>query len=86
MTDVYLLKYIMSQHGDSIDVLAKALGLHPRTLQAKLNAASTPREFTQREISIICNRYNLNGDDLMRVFFLKPDPIPPPSVPVTPPQ
>lgn len=77
MTDVNLLKYIMRQHGDTIDTLAKVLSLHPRTLRGKLNATSTPREFTQMEIAIICARYNLNGDDLMRVFFHDLDQLPP---------
>ena len=77
MTDVNLLKYIMRQHGDTVATLAEVLSLHPRTLQSKLNASSTPREFTQMEIAIICARYNLNGDDLMRVFFHRLDTLPP---------
>ena len=61
-----LLKYYMRENNDTIESLAEDLKLHYNTVSLKLNGK---REFTQQEIALISNRYNLNAEEVVKIFF-----------------
>lgn len=61
-----LLKYYMRENNDTIESLAEDLKLHYNTVSLKLNAK---REFTQQEIALISKRYNLNAEEVVKIFF-----------------
>lgn len=63
-----LLKSKMVLYGDTNVTLAKALGITHQRLSAKLNEWEGA-EFTQGEIFIIKDRYNLTPDDIDAIFF-----------------
>jgi hypothetical protein len=48
--------------------LAKALGITPTTLSAKINETNGA-EFTQGEILFIKERYNLTANEVVEIFF-----------------
>ena len=62
-----LLKYYMRENDDTIESLAEDLKLHYNTVSLKLNGK---REFTQLEIALISKRYNLNAEEVVKIFFL----------------
>ncbi len=64
------LKSFMVLNGDTGYSLAKALNISPQRFSAKLNERNGA-EFTQREIQIIKERYNLNAADIDEIFFNK---------------
>lgn len=67
-----LLKAIMSEHKDTHEQLAGALGIHPHTLYMKMRElpeGQKRQQFTQGEIRIIVDRYRLTPQDVMRIFF-----------------
>lgn len=66
--DVARLKSVMVLHGDNGGKLAKALGISPQRLSAKINEHKGA-EFTQGEITKIKNRYNLTPEELEQIFF-----------------
>lgn len=63
-----LLKSEMIKHGDTNITLARALGICPQTLSAKINETKGS-EFVQSEINIIRSRYNLTDDMVVAIFF-----------------
>lgn len=64
-----LLKSKMVLHDDTNITLADALGITPQRLSAKLNGWEGA-EFTQSEILIIKDRYNLTPDEVAAIFFM----------------
>jgi len=56
----------MKRHGDTGGTLAKALGISQSTFSAKKSGKS---EFSQKEMSIIIERYGLSGERIMEIFF-----------------
>ena len=60
------LKAEMLRHGDTNETLAEALGISKASISKKLNAK---KDFKQTEIRIVKERYNLTGEDLIRIFF-----------------
>lgn len=62
------LESVMRLHGDTGTSLAKYIGISRTTFSAKINETNGA-EFTQGEISIIKDKYSLNADDLVSIFF-----------------
>lgn len=60
------LRAHMARHGDRIDDLAKALDRSKTSICEKINGK---RNFTQSEIAIIKQRYNLTSDEIDLIFF-----------------
>lgn len=60
------LRAEMARHGDNNLSLAKALGITEVSVSRKINNQSI---FTQTEIQIIADRYNLSAEDIGRIFF-----------------
>jgi len=65
-----LFVYLMKKNGDSIKLLACALGCKASDLIKKIYEKEN-MEFRFREIIKVKNRYNLSKEDMMRVFFNK---------------
>lgn len=61
-----LLKFYMNENQDTIEALSKVLDIHYNTMSLKLNGK---REFTQAEIKVIAERYQLTADQVVKVFF-----------------
>lgn len=61
------LKALLVLHGETAGTLAKALGITPHTLSAKLHGRKG--DFTRNEIYIIKHRYNLTSDAVDEIFF-----------------
>lgn len=62
------LRAEMARHGDTGVTLAEYLGIARNTFSAKLNSANGA-EFTQGEISMIKERYNLSAAAIDEIFF-----------------
>lgn len=62
------LESVMKLHGDTGGLLAEYLGITRGTFSQKLNEKGTAA-FTQREIMLIKQRYNLGADDIDGIFF-----------------
>ena len=60
------LRAEMARHGDNNLSLAKALGITEVSVSRKINNRSI---FTQTEIQILADRYNLSAEDIGRIFF-----------------
>ena len=58
----------MKLHGDTNASLAKAIGISPQRLSAKINETGGA-EFVQGEIEKIKDRYNLTPDEVNDIFF-----------------
>lgn len=67
--DKLLLKYHRERNGDTIETLARALGMHPKSLQRKIRK----EDFSIDEVEIMARRYKLTTDDVMAIFFTSPD-------------
>lgn len=63
-----LLKSKMALYGDNNETLAEALGISPQRLSAKINGTNNA-EFTQSEIQIIKERYNLTDNEVVEIFL-----------------
>ena len=63
-----LLKVKMMLNDDTNSVLAKAIGISPQRLSAKINETGGA-EFTQGEIEKIKNRYDLTPQEVNDIFF-----------------
>lgn len=63
-----LLNSKMALYGDNNETLAKALNLSPQRLSAKRNNTNGA-EFTQSEIQIIKERYNLSDAEVIDIFL-----------------
>lgn len=68
MTNTNLLKSKMIAAGDEnfVQVLADVLVCSRTTASRKLNGEL---QFTQGEISILANRYNLSADEIKQIFI-----------------
>lgn len=62
------LESVMRLHGDTGGDLAEALGIARSTFSLKINEKSGA-EFTQKEISMIKQRYSLTAEELDDIFF-----------------
>lgn len=63
-----MFKSKMKLHGDTNAILAKAIGISPQRLSAKINETGGA-EFVQGEIEKIKDRYNLTPDEVNDIFF-----------------
>ena len=63
-----LLNSKMALYGDNNETLAQALNLSPQRLSAKKNSTNGA-EFTQTEIQIIKERYNLTDAEVVEIFL-----------------
>lgn len=63
-----MLESVMKLHGDTGTSLAKYLGMARPTFSAKINETNGA-EFTQGEIAMIRERYSLNAEDVIKIFF-----------------
>ena len=66
--DQKLLNSKIALYGDNNETLAKALDLSPQRLSAKKNTTNGA-VFTQREIQIIKERYNLTDAEVVQIFL-----------------
>lgn len=62
------LESVMRLHGDTGTSLAKFLNIARSTFSAKINSTNGA-EFTQGEIACIREKYSLNADDVIAIFF-----------------
>lgn len=62
------LESVMRLHGDTGTSLAKFLNISRTTFSAKINETKGA-EFTQGEISMIKNKYNLSPTEIVEIFF-----------------
>ena len=62
-----LLRSVMVLNNDTYVTLANALGISPQSVSNKVNENGT--EFTQGEIKLIKNRYNLTPEQVESIFF-----------------
>ena len=63
-----LLNSKMALYGDTNETLSKALDLSQQRLSAKRNS-TYGAEFTQSEIQIIKERYNLTDQEVVEIFL-----------------
>lgn len=63
-----LLKAEMVKHGDTQEILARAMGISLSRLNAKINSNDNA-EFRQSEILFIKDRYSLSATDVNAIFF-----------------
>lgn len=68
MINKNLLKSKMALFGDTNETLADAVGLTPQRMSSKINEWNNA-EFTQSEMRIIKQRYNLTNDEVDAIFF-----------------
>lgn len=61
------LRAKMALNGDTGTTLSEALGLSQQRFSAKLNGNNA--EFTQGEIQLIKDRYNLTAEEVDDIFF-----------------
>ena len=61
-----LLRSFMAKYGDTNDTLAQALNISYGAFSQKINGH---RPFTQTEIKATIERYNLDADDVQKIFF-----------------
>lgn len=66
MTDTKLLKSIMILKNDTVSALSEAIGTKRQALSSKIN---NKREFKQNEIALIATRYNLTGEQIIKIFL-----------------
>lgn len=62
-----LLKYHRERHNDTMEELADALDMHPKTLQKKMNGSA---DFTLQEVRKIVKLYRLTPEQTWAVFFM----------------
>lgn len=60
------LRSVMVKYGDNNQILAEALGITSPALSNKMNGKSA---FSINQIKVMIDRYNLDGDDVQRIFF-----------------
>lgn len=70
MTDSHLFRYIIRKNNDTMETLAKDLGISRPALSAKIN---NRREFKQSEVFFIAKRYSLSEAVLFRLFWSEGD-------------
>ena len=64
------LEAVMKLYGDTGADLAQFLGIARSTFSAKINETNGA-EFTQKEIMMIKERYDLTPEQLNRIFFTR---------------
>lgn len=64
------LKSIMVLNGDNQNILSKYLGITPQRLSSKINEKGGA-EFSQTEIHLIKQKYNLSPNEVDEIFFDK---------------
>lgn len=62
------LEAVMKRHGDTGTTLSNYLGIARSTFSAKINETKGA-EFTQGEIAMIKQRYSLDADSIVAIFF-----------------
>ena len=62
-----LLRSVMVAHGDKNSDLAAYLGITEQSVSNKINESGT--DFKQGEIKKIAERYDLDNDQVCRIFF-----------------
>lgn len=62
------IKSLMVLNGDNLATLSKVVGCTRETLSKKINEWEGS-EFTQSEIKVIKNRYNLTPEEVDQIFF-----------------
>lgn len=62
------LEAIMRLHGDTGTSLAKHMGIARSTFSMKINETNGA-EFTQGEIALIKEKYELSAEDVVDIFF-----------------
>ena len=62
------LRAVMIAHGDTSESLSDFLGISLGTLSKKMNEKSAAG-FTQPEIMMMKERYNLSAEDINDIFF-----------------
>ena len=65
-----LLESKMKLFGDTNGSLAKVLGISAQSFSAKKNETNG-KEFRQREIEKIKERYSLTADEVVKIFFVR---------------
>ncbi len=68
MLNKNLLKSKMALFGDNGNSIAAALGITPQSFSGKINEKNGA-EFTQKEIELMKQRYNLTNDEVIEIFF-----------------
>lgn len=63
-----LLKSKMTLFGDNTSKLSEALGISTTRTCAKINAKNGA-QFTQKEIKVIKDRYELTDNEIVEIFF-----------------
>lgn len=66
--DKQLLRSLMTQHGDTQESLAAAMGISLSRFNAKINERAGAA-FTKSEMEFMMGRYKMSSDLAMRVFF-----------------
>ena len=64
--NVKLFKAKMAEHGDTQQDLAKELNLPQSGISARINGRVP---FKKSEMALVRIRYNLSGEDMIRIFF-----------------
>lgn len=62
------LRSEMVLYGDTYETLSKVLGIATQTLGNKINGYNGS-QFTQHEIVLIRDRYNLTDNEVVGIFF-----------------
>lgn len=65
--DKALLRSIIVLHEDTYETLAEYLQISKRSLISKINESGS--EFKQSEISKIKAKYNLDDEEVIKIFF-----------------
>lgn len=65
--DKALLRSIIVLHEDTYETLAEYLQISKRSLISKINESGS--EFKQSEISKIKTKYNLDDEEVIKIFF-----------------
>lgn len=59
-------KMVLAGDEDFVDAIASLLNVSRQTASAKLNGE---REFSQKEIALISKHYNLNDEEIRKIFI-----------------
>lgn len=65
--DINLFKYYAAKNGDMMRDIAKALGIVPATLSAKLHR--TGGDFSREDIVILRKRWHLTAEQCAEIFL-----------------
>lgn len=65
--NINLFKYYAAENGDMMRDVAKAIGVVPATLSAKLHRAGG--DFSRNDIAILRKRWHLTAEQCAEIFF-----------------